>query len=161
MLYQIVHFSFQLKRIFSLLFRPCLHLKSYRLLQRCPVRGHWRRHSATTGSASRCSATNHRRPAKWPHHAIIARHSSPAARVSAHYFQNCVDDIRLYPWPITSVLPWHLFTDRLCSLSFSASLCWQRWHDCTMYSDRALWSAQFPRRGTLDLEHVTTSSQEQ
>jgi len=30
-----------------------------------------------------------------------------------------------------------------------------------MYSDRALWSAQFPRRGTPDLEHVATSSQEQ
>jgi len=32
---------------------------------------------------------------------------------------------------------------------------------CTTYSDHALWSAQFPRRGTPDLEHVTTSSQEQ
>jgi len=36
---------------------------------------------------------------------------------------NRVDDIRLYPWPITSVLPRHLFTDRLRSLSFPASLC--------------------------------------
>ena len=26
----------------------------------------------------------------------------------------------LYPWPIASVLPWHLFTDRLSSLSFLA-----------------------------------------
>ena len=48
--------------------------------------------------------------------ANTARHSSLAARVSAHYVQNCADDIRLYPWPITSVLPRHLFTDRLCSL---------------------------------------------
>ena len=45
--------------------------------------------------------------------------------------KNCADDIWLHPWPITSVLPRHLFTDRLCSLSFSASFCWQRWHDCT------------------------------
>jgi len=73
--------------------RPRLHLKSYRLLQRCPVRGHWRRHSATTGSASRRSATNHRRQAKWPHHGNIERHSSLAAHVSAHYVQNCADDI--------------------------------------------------------------------
>ena len=36
-----------------------------------------------------------------------------------------------------SVLPRHLFTDRLCSLSFSASLCWQRWHDCTTYTRTA------------------------
>jgi len=32
----------------------------------------------------------------------------------------------LYLWPITSVLPRHLFADRLRSLSFSASLCCQR-----------------------------------
>jgi len=100
--------------------------------------GQSRRHSVTTGSASRRSATNHRRLAKWSHHANIARHSSLAARVSAHYVQNCADDIQLYPWPITSVLPRHLFTDRLCSLSFSASFCWQRWHDCTTYGPRVM-----------------------
>jgi len=83
-----------------------------------------------------------------------------ALRVSAHYVQHFADDIRLYPWPITSVLPRHLFTDLLRSLSFLASLCWQQWHDCTTYSDRALWSVQFPRRGTPDLELAPTSSQE-
>jgi len=51
--------------------------------------------------------------------------------IMMHYVQNCADDIRLYPWPITSVLPWHLFTDWLFSFSLSASLCWQQWHDCT------------------------------
>jgi len=51
------------------------------------------------------------------------------------------------------VLLRHLFTDRLRSLSFSASDCWQWWHDCTTYLDRALWSAQFLRRGTPHLEH--------
>jgi len=56
-------------------------------------------------------------------------------------------------WHTTVSMAYHQFTDRLCSLSFSASLCWQRWHDYTTYSDRALWSAQFPRRGTPDLEH--------
>ena len=35
------------------------------------------------------------------------------------------------------------FTNRLCSISFSPSLCSQRWHDCTTYSDRALWSRSF------------------
>jgi len=44
-----------------------------------------------------------------------------SACVSAHFVQNYADDIRPYPWPITSVLPRHLFTDRLHSLSFSAS----------------------------------------
>jgi len=33
--------------------------------------------------------------------------------------------------------------------------------DCTTYSDRKLWSERFPRRGSQDLEHVATSSQEQ
>jgi len=65
-------------------------------------------------------------------------HSSLAARVSAYYIQNCADDMRLYPWPITSVLPRHLFTDRLCSLSFSASLCWQRWHDYHVLGPRVM-----------------------
>jgi len=59
--------------------RPCLHLKLYLPVQRCPVWGHWRCHSATTGSASCRSVTNHWRPAKWPHHANNVRHTSLAA----------------------------------------------------------------------------------
>jgi len=37
-----------------------------------------------------------RRSIERPHHSNIARHTSLAACVSAHYLQNCADDIRLY-----------------------------------------------------------------
>ena len=57
-------------------------------------------------------------------------HITPTLRDTLHWLHvsQCImfksaDDIRLYPWPITSVLPRHLFTDRLRSLSFPASLC--------------------------------------
>jgi len=48
----------------------------------------------------------------------IAQHTSLAARVSAHYVQNCADDIRLYPWPISSVLLWHLSVHRSSPFPF-------------------------------------------
>jgi len=58
-------------------------------------------------------------------------------------------------WPITSVFLWRLCTGRLHSLSFAALLHWQRLHHRVMYSDWALSSAQFPRRGTPDLRSGT------
>jgi len=137
-----------------------LRLKLYRLLQRYPVRDHWRRHSATAGSASRHSATDHRRPAKWPHHANIAQHFTGCPCLSA----SCS---KLRSWHTTVSVADHQCISATSVhwsspfLSFSASLCWQWWHDCTMYLDRALWSTQFPRCGTPDLKHVATSSQEQ
>jgi len=63
----------------------------------------------------------------------------------------CIDDIS--QWMASNRLKLNVDKTQFIWLgSFSASLCWQRWHDCTTYSDRALWSAQFPRRCTPDLE---------
>jgi len=75
------------------------------------------------------------------HNATQSTGCSP--RVSAHYLQNCTDEIWLYPWPITSVFPWSLYTGRLHCLPLPASLCrprGQTWSCHVGYSDGVLLS---------------------
>jgi len=50
---------------------------------------------------------------------ILPIFTSLAARVSAHYVENCADDIRLYPWPISSPV---YFRD-ICSPIVSVPFC--------------------------------------